>query len=80
MTLVLLVPPLVRSASSLVLPALLAAPAIVTAIALLTPQPSAALQTALGVNLHVDDYRAENDQASALLRQLKAEGIGQATI
>jgi len=74
-TLVLLTPPLVRSASSLVLPALLAAPAIVTAVALLTPQPSAALQTALGINLHVDDYRAENDQATALLRQLKAEGI-----
>jgi hypothetical protein len=43
--------------------------------ALLFASPTDGLQRALGINLHVNDYRAEDRQASALLETLRAEGV-----
>jgi hypothetical protein len=51
-----------------------AAPVLLVTLMLLTPLKPLPLQRALGVNLLTDVYRAENDQANALLIAMKRPG------
>jgi len=53
---------------------LAAVPAVVVAVLVLIPSPPDSWQRAMGVNLHTNDYRAENEQAAALLDILRKEG------
>lgn len=79
MAFVLLVPALldaldslsVRAASATAL--VIAAPALVTTLLVFTGAPTA-VQRHLGVNLHVSDYAAENEQAEELLQELLKMG------
>ena len=52
---------------------------IITAL-LLSYDPSDRWQSAMGINLHVNDYRAENEQAANFLNQLRVEGASSATV
>jgi len=49
------------------------APAMIIATLVLIPSPPDNWQRAMGVNLHTNDYRAENEQAAALLALLRTE-------
>ncbi len=77
MAYILLIPALLTWLEGLrsggVIAAALAAPALVTTLLLFTGAPTP-LQRALGINLHVSDYAAENKQAQALLDDLLAAG------
>ena len=56
------------------------APALMITALLLIRDPSDQWQNAMGINLHANDFRAENEQAMNLLKQLHAEGKSSTSI
>ncbi len=86
MAFVLLAPPLLAWAQKLKAPMAVAAGAaaiaptmIITAL-LISPSQPEEWQRALGINLRVNDYQAENEQAADLMQTLRAEGAKSATV
>jgi hypothetical protein len=86
MAFIVLLPPLLRwlqtikSSVAYGLMTVAVAPTLITTVLLLSPSPGITWQRALGINLHANDYRAENLQARDLISALQAEGATRAKI
>ena len=86
MAFVLIVPPLLTWLQSLEPAVVFAgvgmaiAPTLVTTTLVLAPAPADGWQRMMGINLHVSDFRVENQQALDLINQLQAEGKTGATV
>ena len=86
MAFVLLTPPLLSWAQNLNPPIALAgaaaamAPTMIITALLISPSQPEPWQQALGINLHVNDYQAENEQAANLMQTLRAKGVKSATV